>query len=250
MGSHHLVLPWIRPYLLSMFPTNPLQHRYPCSAHTIGYRHDGQISVPGGSSLWIFVLFPTLLHSYKDTKKSLKALFLYFQTFLQGTHIEPVVTHFEPLSLSLWSLNHSSMMSRYGVTIEVLRFATGGWGEKSSWLRYLRTVLRSKPVRDEIFEIEYPFWLKSLISLIWDIVSISFPPLPLVVLRQRISDRLFCFNMSLSDFEEFPFWYWGILSPISGTFIIRYTRISTWRIVHPLLDTLPDPTVVQLKSHF
>ena len=116
-----------------------------------------------------------------------------------------------------------TMMSRYGVTIEVLRFATGGWGEKSSWLRYLRIVLRSKPVRDEIFEIEYPFWLKSLISLIWDIVSISFPPLPLVVLRQRISDRLFCFNMSLSDFEEFPFWYWGILSPISGTFIIRYT---------------------------
>ena len=102
-------------------------------------------------------------------------------------------------------------------------FATGGWGEKSSWLRYLRTVLRSKPVRDEIFEIEYPFWLKSLISLIWDIVSISFPPLPLVVLRQRISDRLFCFKMSLSDFEEFPLWYWGILSPISGTFIIRYT---------------------------
>ena len=143
-----------------------------------------------------------------------------------------------------------TMMSRYGVTIEVLRFATGGWGEKSSWLRYLRTVLRSKPVRDEIFEIEYPFWLKSLISLIGDIVSISFPPLPLVVLRQRISDRLFCFNMSLSDFEEFPFWYWGILSPISGTFIIRYTRISTWRIVHPLLDTLPDPTVVQLKSLF
>jgi len=161
------------------------------------------------------------------TQKSLKALFLNFQTFLQGTHIEPVVTHFEPLSLSLWSLNHSSMMSRYGVTIEVLRFATGGWGEKSSWLRYLRTVLRSKPVRDEIFEIEYPFWLKSLISLIWDIVSISFPPLPLVVLRQRISDRLFCFNMSLSDFEEFPFWYWGILSPISGTFIIRYTNALT-----------------------
>ena len=36
----------------------------------IGDRHDGQISVPGGSSLRIFVLFPTLLHSYKDTKKA------------------------------------------------------------------------------------------------------------------------------------------------------------------------------------
>ena len=107
MGSHHLVLPWIRPYLLSMFPTNPLQHRYPCSAHTIGYRHDGQISVPGGSSLWIFVLFPTLLHSYKDTKKSLKALFLNFQTFLQGTHIEPVGTHCEPPYLSPWLTKYS-----------------------------------------------------------------------------------------------------------------------------------------------
>ena len=132
------------------------------------------------------------------------------------------------------------MMSRYGVTIEVLRFATGGWGEKSSWLRYLRTVLQSKPVRDEIFEIEYPFWLKSLISLIWDIVSISFPPLPLVVLRQRISDRLFCFNMSLSDFEEFPFWYWGILSPISGTFIIRYT--------HGFISVEPERALTQTPS--
>ena len=70
---------------------------------TIGDRYDGQISVPGGSNLRTFVLFSTLLHSNKD-KKSLKALFLNFQTFLQGTHIEPVVTHFEPLSLSLWSL--------------------------------------------------------------------------------------------------------------------------------------------------
>ena len=66
---------------------------------TIGDRYGGQISVPGGSSLRTFVLFPTLMHSNKD-KKSLKALFLNFQTFLQGTHIEPVVTHFEPPSLS------------------------------------------------------------------------------------------------------------------------------------------------------
>ena len=35
-------------------------------------------------------------------KKSLKALFLNFQTFLQGTHIEPVGTHCEPPSLSRW----------------------------------------------------------------------------------------------------------------------------------------------------
>ena len=68
-----------------------------------GDRYGGLIIVPGGSSLRTLVLFSTLLHSNKD-KKSLKALFLNFQTFLQGTHIEPVVTHFEPLSLSLWSL--------------------------------------------------------------------------------------------------------------------------------------------------
>ena len=60
----------------------------------------------------------------------------------------------------------------YGVTIDVLVFATGGSGEKSSCSRYLRTVLRSLPVRDDIFEIPYPFRLRSLISLIWDIVSI------------------------------------------------------------------------------
>ena len=66
---------------------------------TIGDRYGGQISVPGGSSLRIFVLF--LLHSNKD-KKSLKALFLNFQTFLQGTHIEPVVTLCEPPYLSPW----------------------------------------------------------------------------------------------------------------------------------------------------
>ena len=58
---------------------------------TIGDRYGGQISVPGGSNLRTFVLFSTLLHSNKD-KKSLKALFLNFQTFLQGTHIEPVGT--------------------------------------------------------------------------------------------------------------------------------------------------------------
>ena len=81
-------------------------------------------------------------------------------------------------------------------------------------------ILRSKPVRDEIFEIEYPFWLKSLISLIWDIVSISFP---LAFLDKGYLIGYFCFNMSLSDFEVI----WEFLSPISGTFIIRYTRIST-----------------------
>ena len=29
--------------------------------------------------------------------------------------------------------------------------------------------------------------------------------------------------MSLSDFGYFPFWKWGILFPIPGTFILRYT---------------------------
>ena len=78
------------------------------------------------AQVYKLLFFPRLDCILINTQKSLKALFLNFQTFLQGTHIEPVVTHFEPLSLSPWSLNHSSMMSRYGVTIEVLRFATGG----------------------------------------------------------------------------------------------------------------------------
>ena len=79
---------------------------------TIGDRYDGQISVPGGSNLRTFVLFSTLLHSNKD-KKSLKALFLNFQTFLQGTHIESVVTHFEPPYLSPWLTSlHLPSLSR------------------------------------------------------------------------------------------------------------------------------------------
>ena len=66
----------------------------------IGDRHGDQISVPGGSSLRTFVLFQ-LDYILVKTQKSLKALFLNFQTFFnimifQGTHIEPVGTHFEP----------------------------------------------------------------------------------------------------------------------------------------------------------
>ena len=56
----------------------------PRPTETIGDRYGGLIIVPGGSSLRTFVLFSTLLHSNKD-KKSLKALFLNFQTFLQLT---------------------------------------------------------------------------------------------------------------------------------------------------------------------
>ena len=37
-----------------------------------------------------------------NTHKSLKALFLNFQTFFTGTHIEPVGTHYQPPSLSRW----------------------------------------------------------------------------------------------------------------------------------------------------
>ena len=48
--------------------------------------------------LFFFQLYCILI----KTQKSLKALFLNFQTFLQGTHIEPVVTHYEPPSLSRW----------------------------------------------------------------------------------------------------------------------------------------------------
>ena len=43
------------------------------------------------AQVYELLFFSTLLHSNKD-KKSLKALFLNFQTFLQGTHIEPVGT--------------------------------------------------------------------------------------------------------------------------------------------------------------
>ena len=42
----------------------------PCIKRTIGDRYGGLISVPGGSSSRTFVLFSTLLHSYKDTKKA------------------------------------------------------------------------------------------------------------------------------------------------------------------------------------
>ena len=39
------------------------------ASNTIGDRHCGQISVPGGSSLRNFVLFSTRLHSNKHTHK-------------------------------------------------------------------------------------------------------------------------------------------------------------------------------------
>ena len=47
--------------------------------------------------LFFFQLYCILIKT-----KSLKALFLNFQTFLHGTHIEPVVTHCEPPYLSPW----------------------------------------------------------------------------------------------------------------------------------------------------
>ena len=56
------------------------------------------------AQVYKLLFFPRLDCILINTQKSLKALFLNFQTFLQGTHIEPVVTHFEPLSLSPWSL--------------------------------------------------------------------------------------------------------------------------------------------------
>ena len=48
--------------------------------------------------LFFFQLYCILI----KTQKSLKALFLNFQTFLLGTLIEPVGTHCEPPSLSPW----------------------------------------------------------------------------------------------------------------------------------------------------
>ena len=36
---------------------------------------------------------------------------------------------------------------------------------------------------------------------------------------------MICYNMSLSDFGEFPFRFWGIVFPILGIFIIRHTHI-------------------------
>ena len=54
------------------------------------------------AQVYKLLFFPRLDCILINTQKSLKALFLNFQTFLQGTHIEPVVTHFEPPSLSSW----------------------------------------------------------------------------------------------------------------------------------------------------
>ena len=53
--------------------------------------------------LFFFQLYCILI----KTQKSLKALFLNFQTFLQGTHIEPVGTHCEPPYLSPWLTKYS-----------------------------------------------------------------------------------------------------------------------------------------------
>ena len=48
-----------------------------------GDRYGGFIIVPGGSSLRTFVLFPTLLHSNKDTKKP-ESSFLELSDFFTG----------------------------------------------------------------------------------------------------------------------------------------------------------------------
>ena len=48
-----------------------------------------------------FLFLQTRLHSSKDTKKP-ESSFLELSDFLLGTHIEPVLTHFEPPSLSPW----------------------------------------------------------------------------------------------------------------------------------------------------
>ena len=55
-------------------------HYLIAAVNQTGDRYADLISVPGGSSLQTFVLSPTLLYSNKH-KKSLKALFLNFQTF-------------------------------------------------------------------------------------------------------------------------------------------------------------------------
>ena len=54
------------------------------SSQTIGNRYVVWISVPGGSSLWNFVLFSTRLHSNKDTKKAWKLFSWTFRLFYRG----------------------------------------------------------------------------------------------------------------------------------------------------------------------
>ena len=54
------------------------------------------------AQVYKLLFFPRLDCILINTQKSLKALFLNFQTFLQGTHIEPVWTYYEPPSLSRW----------------------------------------------------------------------------------------------------------------------------------------------------
>ena len=59
------------------------------------------------AQVYKLLFFPRLDCILINTQKSLKALFLNFQTFLQGTHIEPVGTHCEPPYLSPWLTKYS-----------------------------------------------------------------------------------------------------------------------------------------------
>ena len=85
---------------------------------TIVDRYGGLIIVPSGSSLRTFVFFQLYCILIK-TKKSLKALFSIFQTFLQGTHIEPVGIHCEPPSLSPW-LTCSSYQGNQALSLQAV----------------------------------------------------------------------------------------------------------------------------------
>ena len=95
-----------------------------------------------------------------------------------------------------------------------------------------------------IFMLRYLWNLVSLPAQISDIIDLghsqhpSFPPLSLVVLGQRICDWLSCCNMSLSDFGEFPFCFWGILFLISGIFILRYTHCTCFSTFYTITEQL------------
>ena len=70
--------------------------------------------------------------------------------------------------------------------------------------------------------------------------------------------------MSLSDFGEFPFRYWGIFVPISGVFILRYTYenlkknhlehfdawASTFGETQSAFELAPEGTRYKVKTRF
>ena len=98
----------------------------PFPQNTIGDRHCGQISVPGGSSLRNFVLFSTRLHSNKHTQKPESSFlklsdFFYRDTYRasRDTLLATVPVPMAPLHLSSYSTNDRACIS---TTLSLLKF--------------------------------------------------------------------------------------------------------------------------------